>query len=1149
MRKIYALCYFVFLNTVYSQQANLSPDLITFPVSPEAARMATYGNVPVNLFSGQLNKSVELFNRKIGDFNLPINLNYNYAGNRLEENPSIVGLGWQLSVGGVVTREVRGYVDESPAGYFNPSVQSVLNNYFNHMNDSINQRINYNAARDLANGKYDSQADKYTLSVNGINFSFKVGIDGTPAFLSKHDYKLQIIRNTTQTQFIEGFILTDTNANKYYFETKEINEPHSGYDSFSDESFMSYTSSWQLSKIVTNNNAEIIFTYDSNAFTTSNYAANLHYQPQGFDIMGPEYAPPLLSYNQSVTVDYMTRKILKSISCANFNINFDYLKSNDYEVYTKIIIKDGNTKIIDYYDFIYAGMRNCLQKINKNNLFFYELDYYDSVSAFSSGYPHNQDEWGFDNGSNNINPIYINGSDQYYANRKPSFLHTRQGALKTIIYPTGGRTEIEYEQNKIENSDYEVHEPNVRLMYKFKSDNSPSAPAIKERVYTKTFAFPVVATLRHFISDKNFIDVSITPIDIGASADNFYCQLSDQTLPYYTLIPAYRTTCFKAIPAALPSFNHTALNDETCLNNDCTIAADSEGKFMITAGTYEFRFRTSYNQTNNVRAEIQLDFFDLDAATYVNNDFSEEIGGIRVKRTIDYPFEDNSFPITKNFEYAHGTKFNARQSLHYTVWSKETCCADYQAGNVLGAFSPNFRARVMDVSSRPFNLLMHSNIPVYYDYVKEYTTRNETFETQPLVCSGCTGIVPSNNNYDGTKTYSYLGGTYGRYTYTYPEGYKATTFAQPRSQYSSYPYVPVGADLSIGSLKKSCVYSSEVVNSENKILSEETNGWSNLGYVFYNPPSIVNNPNYPNSLKIAYKIKIIDGSSITLPWGLHDFFYFKVYKEFDNEQFILTKNTKETFHDLPVDKNMVITYDSHFKQKTITTTDSNNNTQTNELFYPYDFADATTASMVSKNFIAPVVQVVNKENGAVLDSYKFDFMSIPATNLFKPKAFYKSKASNALELRNLFDYDAKGNVISTKTVYPTGSSPGGAPLHNGPTTHIIWGYNKSQIIAKIACDPSLSIAQSVIDDLQSKSNADTTIATEATLLAALNNLRTTYPTAQISTYTYDPLIGVTTMTDPKGDQITYTYDSQNRLLWVKDKNGNKLSENEYHYKN
>ena len=49
-------------------------------------------------------------------------------------------------------------------------------------------------------------------------------------------------------------------------------------------------------------------------------------------------------------------------------------------------------------------------------------------------------------------------------------------------------------------------------------------------------------------------------------------------------------------------------------------------------------------------------------------------------------------------------------------------------------------------------------------------------------------------------------------------------------------------------------------------------------------------------------------------------------------------------------------------------------------------------------------------------------------------------------------------------------------------------------------------------------------------------------------YTEDFVERVTSITDPKGDKITYEYDEFNRLKQVKDKNGNILSENQYNYK-
>lgn len=132
-------------------------------------------------------------------------------------------------------------------------------------------------------------------------------------------------------------------------------------------------------------------------------------------------------------------------------------------------------------------------------------------------------------------------------------------------------------------------------------------------------------------------------------------------------------------------------------------------------------------------------------------------------------------------------------------------------------------------------------------------------------------------------------------------------------------------------------------------------------------------------------------------------------------------------------------------------------------------------------------------------------------------------------------YDNKGNV--------TQYTP-----ENGVPVSLIWGYNQTQLIAKLENALYATIPVATISNLQLKSNADIDPSTELTLINALNLLRTTFPQSMISTYSYNPLVGVSTITDPKGDKITYSYDAFGRLQSVLDKDNNKLSENQYNYK-
>ena len=48
-------------------------------------------------------------------------------------------------------------------------------------------------------------------------------------------------------------------------------------------------------------------------------------------------------------------------------------------------------------------------------------------------------------------------------------------------------------------------------------------------------------------------------------------------------------------------------------------------------------------------------------------------------------------------------------------------------------------------------------------------------------------------------------------------------------------------------------------------------------------------------------------------------------------------------------------------------------------------------------------------------------------------------------------------------------------------------------------------------------------------------------------YTYDPLVGLTSQTDPSGRTLTYEYDGLGRLVYTRDEQGHLLSQQDYHY--
>ena len=88
---------------------------------------------------------------------------------------------------------------------------------------------------------------------------------------------------------------------------------------------------------------------------------------------------------------------------------------------------------------------------------------------------------------------------------------------------------------------------------------------------------------------------------------------------------------------------------------------------------------------------------------------------------------------------------------------------------------------------------------------------------------------------------------------------------------------------------------------------------------------------------------------------------------------------------------------------------------------------------------------------------------------------------------------------------------------------------------------SLLGGQTAVDAFTAQVNPDVN-----TFLAPL---RSGLPDAQVTTFTYKPLVGLTSSTDAKGMTTYYEYDAFQRLRNIKDQNGNILKQTDYHYKN
>lgn len=205
-----------------------------------------------------------------------------------------------------------------------------------------------------------------------------------------------------------------------------------------------------------------------------------------------------------------------------------------------------------------------------------------------------------------------------------------------------------------------------------------------------------------------------------------------------------------------------------------------------------------------------------------------------------------------------------------------------------------------------------------------------------------------------------------------------------------------------------------------------------------------------------------------------------------------------------------------------------------------------SADLATQNNIGTPIKIETYRNTEKLTEQRTVYeRDITTSNLLLPKYIYAKKGTDtnaSLERKVRYDlYDASGNLLQYTP-------------ENGTPVSIIWGYKNTQPIAVLENKSYNTISPTDIINVQNKSNNDNDHCTtspctgnEEILRLALNNLRTIYPDTMITTYTYDPLIGVTSKADAKEDVLKYNYDSLGRLQSVKDRNDKIISENEYHF--
>ena len=1202
MRLYSALCltlsFCTFFN-VYSQNLPI-PEIA--PKTPQAASLGQFGNVPVNAATGQMSFTVPIHNINVDGQSWPVALQYNYGGLILESKPTLTGLGGTLQGYGTVSKQVRGLPDGHPKGYYGiDNVKNLIDNYVVNENALA---MTYGDYMKFADGTYDSEVDKYIVNIGSVNFSFKVRKNGSiyePYYLSHHNHKVTFNYQTSPNFEILDLTVTDDQGIKYFF--SQNNREYPDNLDPQDEYALDSTTSWMLSKITYLNGQEIVFNYSQDDIYVWDFSASAVTQTGTYDT--PSQIPNDYTYTQQYG-DQMRQRLIKrqrldSINFPRGSIIFGTETklngSNSHLVYNQILVKDHNANIVNDYDLSYIGNRDCLSEVKKNNQLLYGFSYYGETGSSSllpsfnesvTDKPFDQDFWKFYNGKGNTQAIGIGSSE--FVDKSPVLIHTMKGAMKQIRYPTGGYTEINYGLNQLKtpylesngNTTTGVYNREIHLVANA-AGSTTYETEVKE--FTHTFDVPVKAILYHkIIGDlvgANEIDVEITSVaDPAYDYSACYSSALITTQYYPMVLDDARLKLLPPNPAdpdACPYYPLPMISPQMIVNidpnNGCPWYGDtstlgvamgcssnefinqygeSGGEFWIQPGTYTFRIDATAQPGTSLFGEIHLRWWqpeipDGDPTTIFVN---ENIGGLRVESIRHFPSQGEN--ITTYYDYndsdGYSTAFQNQIPFNTTSLTRNIVESD-------GVTAYTVTSNVHSLNS--FGALDAANgVPVYYDQVRTFTKVNNTFNPLSGGNTGSPTLTSSALNNDGTSILNSTSpfevwppivvdgtGTEGTFDVTYPEGYTIYSYEPPAQLVlTNYPRIPQNLDktgarmISDKKFNNSEIEVSSVENTQQMIRPDLGSGGITAGWD--------DNNDHPWS----FKMKINPVLDLYFNLWDYDATPSTTAEEVQimNQYFITYYREVEAYHtpSVVVQKiqgvetttNVLRTSGSKYYVAEQTVTDSQNKTRKTVFEYPFDLSsESTYYSMVGINQLGIPVQTTEFVDGQEISKQKTEY--VLNTNGYKPKSIKTSKGGASLESRFTIDsYDGIGNVQQMAKI-------------GDVKTSFIYGYNGNYPVAKIVGASQSEVITALGGTSIPYGTSSFDNATEAQLIAAFNQVRAALPQAQIVSYTYKPLVGVTTITDPRGYTSNYIYDVFNRLERIEDQDGNILEEYEYNFIN
>lgn len=1110
-------------------QSNIGSKLSEIiPPSIDNYNFVKYGNNSINNNNGGFDHAIPLYTINNGEITTSVSLSYYSDGVKVNDIAGIVGMNWNLNAGGMITRIVRDEPDEYSSGYtFRPAPSEVTNILGGNYDDShYLQNIKAKAILLYKSGvktdamgdysKIDNEQDWFSFSFGNFSGSFFIDNDNIYINSSIEGIKATVEKDLVYGPKILKFTFSMPDGKTYIFgghsDFVEYSETITGC---SKNYGLPLASTWFL-KEIKDNNRSIYFKY-KNHFKEYpyDYAENVTI---GNVIPINTGCPSYPNLNECLTTfKSNTAKTISEIYTESSKILFSYQENReDYNqgVYlTKIDIYNFNDiiKTIDFnYFYSLSPIKQLPSKVtNQTNirkrLFLNEVSFgnnekykfeYNNPNLLPARLSYQQDNFGYANGNNFASLLNINDfdTDNYY---------------KTVV------------KSYFSNVD--------------KADRSVNSTISKYGILTKIIYPTKGHTLINYENNVTTKKVTKTTASTESLSNHFLCTGGATNQVY--------TSQFSFVANGSKIYIDNYLGESVC-----------SGVNVDAKSSHNLRIENVSNGTVLYSQSTNQD------TTFESKESTVALPGTPTKFPPITTIAGNTYKIT----YKSTVKYSEGEHTLNIQYNLGTQLVD-EVVNYSGArvsSLEDFDGEKTEIKNFKYNDLQNiSNIKTSLSHQFQFNPWDFSCIFYNCNASGSTGIVNNCRNtisFSSTNYVNSLNSRSNRISYEYitelrPSGgaivnkyWIDTVDNSPQSVVNSSPKGTVNSNLSTtlrGKLLESNFY-----NTNGTLLKKTVNTYQHyIKNEFVNYNFDFNISPYPNLLLLdmdhVYN-NTVDGCT-TLICNLQGKLNGDIYKNII-ESYLL-KNYQEINY---LDGKAVVSETEYFYgnphyqlTKQVTTHSDSKITETT-----YQYAhEKNNTQLISANMIGIPLEVEVKKQGKTISKTetKYDNPTIPL-----PSSVLSYDAlSGTSSIDVTYDkYDTKGNLLQYTT-------------KAGIPTAIIWGYNNTKPIAKVngATYDQLN-GLGLISAIVSASDSDAlSSATEPVFITALDNFRKNASLSgmQITTYTYDPLIGVTSITPPSGLKEIYLYDSANRLKEIRqmetDSSGNitykTVKEFKYNYKN